>query len=249
MNTPKNLILIITILLVTVGQLACAAYLSSLPAIQQVFHTTPGATQLTYNLILFGYGLSMCFYGGLSDYFGCKKLVIISLVIFLVGSVTTCVATNIETLLAARLLQGLGLGGIGIGRAILSDIFSEKDFVKASSYITMSVTITPLLAPVIGGHVQDWFSWRGNFVLILLYGAVVWAYWRGGFYPKRIVLRLGNFLLAICWGYIDMSCSIASGCCCCVLPCSPFPVRWPTTSARRFFCKINCIGHRSNMAI
>lgn len=108
------------------------------------------------------------------------------------GSVITCVATNIETLLVARLLQGLGLGGIGIGRAILRDIFSEKDFVKASSYITMSVTITPLLAPVIGGHVQDWFSWRGNFVLILVYGAVVAALaWR--FLPETHCPKAGQF--------------------------------------------------------
>tara|TARA_R110000868_G_scaffold8205_3_gene42500 strand:+ start:94671 stop:95867 length:1197 start_codon:yes stop_codon:yes gene_type:complete len=173
--TNKNpyMILLMAFLVITIGQFACAVYLPSLPAMQQALATDPLHAQWTYTFILIAYGGSMFIYGPLSDRFGRKHILLTGMCVFLVGSVITLFAQDITIMLFARVVQGLGLGSAGLARAISKDTFDGKAFIKASAYMSMGVAVTPIIAQVIGGYIETLVGWRGNFVFMLVYAAII----------------------------------------------------------------------------
>ena len=170
-SLKKRLVLYI-ILLMTISQLAITIYLPSLPTMVHALHTNQAMIQHTLIAYILGYGCSQFIYGPLSDIYGRRLIVIIGLCIFCIASLIAIFSENIYVFLIARVLQGAGIGcGDTMGRAILCDCFEEKEFVKAASNIGMAATITPLIAPLIGGYLQEYSSWRASFLLLFLYGA------------------------------------------------------------------------------
>lgn len=168
-----HIILLLSFLIITIGQFACAVYLPSMPDMRRSLATDVETIKLTYTWLLAAYGLSMLFYGPLSDNIGRKPVVLIGMCIYLFGCIFTLFANSIELLLAGRVLQGIGLGSAAVSRAITKDIFKDGQFVRASAYISMGIALTPLAAQVLGGYIQHYFAWRGNFVFMLVYGLVV----------------------------------------------------------------------------
>jgi Bcr/CflA subfamily drug resistance transporter len=192
----KSTILLLTFLIVTIGQFACAIYLPSMPAMRRALLTDPEHIKLTYSWLLAAYGLSMLVYGPLSDSIGRKRVLIIGMAIYLVGSVITCVTNDLSILVFGRVIQGLGLGSATVAKAINKDTFAGGQFIKASAYISMGIAVTPIVAQVLGGYIQHFFGWRGNFVFMFLYGFVVvaFAYWA---LPETNKNPTGNFSLKI----------------------------------------------------
>jgi Bcr/CflA subfamily drug resistance transporter len=169
---PK-LIVLLVILLMTIGQLAVTLYLPSMPHMASDFATSDSMIQMTITVYVLGFGLSGFIYGPLSERHGRRLMVLIGLWIFVLGSSLALFAHSIKLLLLARFIQGIGIGsGDTMGRAILCDIFSGTQFVRAASYIGMAAPAVPIIAPVIGGYLQIWFNWRATFVLMLVYAVI-----------------------------------------------------------------------------
>jgi len=121
---------------------------------------------MTLTLYLLGFGLSQLVYGPLSDYFGRRKVILVGLAIFLIGAIGCMFAKNSEMLMLSRLIAGLGAGSCGVlNRAIASDCFQGANFAKAWSYTTTTLVLTLIFAPIIGGYIQQYASWRANFLL------------------------------------------------------------------------------------
>jgi MFS family permease len=160
-------------LIVTIGQLSGYLYTPSLPAMVSQLHTYTSEVQLTLSVALLAYGSSQLIYGALSDYYGRRILVLLGLGVFVCGSALTVLADNIHLLLAGRVVQGVGMGAVGLTRVINRDIFKAEEFLKVSSYITMILAITPILAPLLGGYIQDYIGWRGNFGFLLIYAIMI----------------------------------------------------------------------------
>ena len=170
-NSQKKILVIFIILLVIMGQLAISLYLPSMPNMVSYFKTNDLNIQLSLTLYLIGYGLSQFFYGPLSDIYGRRLIILLGLSIFSLASLLAVFSTTISIFLFARILQGIGMGcGDTMGRAILCDCFQGKDFVKAACNIGLSATITPMLAPVLGGYIEAWSNWQVTFIFMLLYG-------------------------------------------------------------------------------
>lgn len=166
----KRILVMFIIFLMTLSQLAITIYLPSMPAMVKLFSTGHYAIQLSLTIYLIGYGLSQFVYGPLSDVYGRRKVIMIGLVIFLIGTLVCIFANNIYVFLCARVIQGMGIGcGDTMGRAILCDRFQKNDFVRAASSIGIAATITPFLGPLIGGYLEEYFNWRVSFVMMFLY--------------------------------------------------------------------------------
>jgi MFS transporter, DHA1 family, multidrug resistance protein len=179
-TNPKRLLTFI-LLLVLMGQSAIDIYLPSFPAMVQYFHTSNKMVQLTLSTFMIGYACSQLIYGPLSDHFGRRPVLISGFSLFALTSLLCAISTSITALLIFRLLQGFGAGVSNVHqRAVMRDSFEGGALLKVASYMTVVWTLVPILAPIIGGYIQHYFNWRGNFLLlmaaelILLFAIIKW---------------------------------------------------------------------------
>ncbi|ELX09289.1 bicyclomycin resistance protein [Janthinobacterium sp. HH01] len=157
-----------------VGPLAIDTYLPSFPAIAQTFDASPMLIQQTLSMFLFCFAFMMLFYGTLSDSFGRRPVILISLVAYIAASIVGAMAPSIGVLLACRIVQGLAAGaGSVVGRAIVQDRFSGDAAQKILAHIMMVFGLAPAIAPVLGGWLQVSFGWRSIFWFLSGFGILM----------------------------------------------------------------------------
>jgi DHA1 family bicyclomycin/chloramphenicol resistance-like MFS transporter len=155
--------------------LASDLYLPALPALREALRATDAQAQLTLSAFIVGFGAAQLVYGPLSDRFGRRPVLLSGLALFMVGSIAAMLAPSIETLVAARLLQGVGAcSGPVIGRAIVRDLYDPVRGARALAQIMMLVVLVPMFAPLLGGTLTVWLGWRANFAVLFACGLAVW---------------------------------------------------------------------------
>ena len=212
----QRLFTVILACLAMVGALAIDTYLPSIPAIGREFAVGSIAVQQTLTIFLFCFAFMMLFYGTLSDSFGRKPVLLVSLTLYALASLGAVFAPTFGALLACRAAQGLAAGSGGvIGQAIVQDRYAhdQAHAQRIMSHIMMVFGLAPAIAPVLGGWLHVTFGWRSTFVFLAIFGALlVLLVWRGlpetlppaqrhAFHPVPIarnyfkVLRHPQFLL------------------------------------------------------
>jgi MFS transporter, DHA1 family, multidrug resistance protein len=199
--------------------------LPAMPRLTQFFATTPDETQLTLSLFLVGFAVGQLFYGPLSDRYGRRPVLLGGLAIYALGGVGCALSPSIETLVAFRLLQGIG-GCVGrvMGPAIVRDEFHAQRGAQILSHVTQVVALAPLLAPMIGGYLLLVADWRAIFFLLAVCGiAILLAtslqFAESSKYRDPSALRLPNLLANWlrfltnrgCLGYLLIICCVFSG--------------------------------------
>lgn len=156
------------------GPTSLNIFLPSMPGLMRVYDTGYDTAQLTLSLYLAGLGVAQLGYGPLSDRFGRRPALLAGLVLYLAGSVACVAAPTIEALIAGRVLQAVGgCSGIVISRAIIRDVYDRARAASVLAYVTMAMVVAPLMAPTVGGFLDDWFGWRAGFVLMVAIGVVM----------------------------------------------------------------------------
>jgi DHA1 family 2-module integral membrane pump EmrD-like MFS transporter len=164
-NKIKNILLWMT----TLGQASLAIYLPAFPVIANELAMTPTMVAQTITFFMIGFGASPFFYGPLSDRYGRKPILLISLSIACVGYLINIFANDGFLFLSARLIEGVGCGGLLIGgRSIMRDVFSGRELASAASYLSMAFAIGFGLTPVIGGYLSTHLNWRFSFGVLLM---------------------------------------------------------------------------------
>ena len=115
-------------------------------------------------------------FGKLSDIYGRRRIYLISVVIFMVGSVLCAQAQTMTQLVLFRALQGLGAGGIQpLAFTIIGDIFSFEQRAKMQGWFSSVWGVSSIIGPIIGGVLVDQFTWHWIFLLNLPFGLVAMA--------------------------------------------------------------------------
>ena len=171
---PRRPPLYIIIAAVASGPLAIHILVPSLPGLQRVFETDYATVQLTLTLYFFAFAGVQLVYGPLSDRFGRRPVLLAGLTLYAIGGVISLLASEVEVLIAGRIVQGIGGGaGFVLGRAIVRDLYERERAASMMAYVTMAMVVVPMVSPGIGGYLDVWFGWWACFVLIVSYGVVV----------------------------------------------------------------------------
>lgn len=157
-----------------VGLFSSSAYLPSLPAMARDFAVPIGQVQLTVTAYLAAMSAFMLVVGPWSDRVGRRPVGLVTLVVFFLGSLVAWWAPDITTLIVARMVQGIGAsGGMVLARSMVRDAMSDHDAARANAHLGMSIAIAPIVAPMVGGLIEQSFGWRANLLLFSLLGMVL----------------------------------------------------------------------------
>jgi DHA1 family bicyclomycin/chloramphenicol resistance-like MFS transporter len=164
-----------------VSPFAINSVVPSMPAIALVFEAGYDRVQLMLSLFLASMAISQIFIGPLSDRFGRRPVLLAGFAFFVAACLLSLAAPTIDALLATRIVQGAtGCVGIVLSRAIVRDLFDRRQAASMLGYVTMGLAVAPMVAPMIGGLLQEFFDWTAVFAFTALFGAVcvavTWGY-------------------------------------------------------------------------
>lgn len=155
-------------LLSAIGPFAIDMYLPALPEIGRDLGSTTSVTQLSLLAFFVSFALAQLVYGPLSDMWGRKIPMYIGIAIFALASIGCALAPDIESLIAFRFLQGIGgAAGMVIPRAVVRDMHTGVQAARLMSLLMLVFSISPILAPLTGSAVIEFYGWRGVFWAVM----------------------------------------------------------------------------------
>ena len=218
-NTPPKVLTLV--LLAGLSALTMNIFLPSLPGMAKWFDVPYSLMQLSVALYLALSAALQIVIGPISDRYGRRKVVLTALVLFLIATVGTLFSTDAETFLFFRMAQAVIAAGMVLSRAIVRDMVADAEAASMIGYVTMGMSIVPMIGPAIGGFLDAAFGWHANFALLLVTGlavtALVWADLGETSEPNdtRFVDQLRQYPALLAsrrfWGYC-MAAAFSSGC-------------------------------------
>lgn len=168
--TSRRFVLVLG-LLTGVAALSVDMSLPSIPEMVRNLATTMPLGQQVISLFIFGVGVGQVPAGFMSDRYGRLPVLYVGVITFTAASAMTSMGNQIEIVLAARFLQGVGASvGVVITRAIVRDVASGRQMARLMSSMVMIFTAMPMLAPIIGSFLASLFGWRMPYVAMAIFG-------------------------------------------------------------------------------
>lgn len=166
--------------LAMLGPFSVDTYLPAFPDIQRSLGATALEVQQTLTAYMFSFAVMILWHGALSDAFGRRSIILVSLAVFAVASLACAAVHSVEYLWVFRMLQGISAGaGVVIGRAIIRDLFEGAEAERMLSLVTMIFSISPAIAPIIGGWIVILSNWRTIFLCLFVYTCLLlWICYR-----------------------------------------------------------------------
>lgn len=135
------------------------------------------ATTTTIEWVITGYLLSLAVFipisGWLGDRFGTKLIFCAALSLFIVSSLLCGLAWDVESLIAFRVIQGIGGGMLTpVGTTMLFRAFPPSQRAAASAILALPITIAPALGPILGGYLVEYHDWRWIFFVNVPIGLI-----------------------------------------------------------------------------
>ena len=177
MLRPNTITLTLMLSLLTgIAPMSVDMYLASLPDIGRTLAAPDSAVQLTLSFYLIGFAIGQVIYGPLSDRHGRRPILLGALELFVAASAACIFAPTVEVLITARFIQAIGGSGtVVLARTVVRDIYEGVHVARELSRMAAVMALAPLVAPLIGGALQTYFSWRSNFVVLTGIGLLALA--------------------------------------------------------------------------
>jgi DHA1 family bicyclomycin/chloramphenicol resistance-like MFS transporter len=160
-TTPPHIATLI--LMAGVGALSLNVFLPSLPTMADHFGVEYGLMQLSVSAYLATTALVQVAIGPISDRYGRRPVMIGTVLIFTIASVGAIYAPNFTVFLIFRLLQTAIATGFVISRAVVRDMVPQDQAASMIGYVTMGMSIVPMMGPAAGGILDEAFGWQASF--------------------------------------------------------------------------------------
>ena len=217
-TTPPHVMTLV--LIAGLGAMSMSTFLPSLPKMTKELNTSYDVMQLSVSGYLAVTAVLQLLIGPIADRYGRRIVLLVCHAIFIAATIGCALAPTVEVFLAFRMLQAAVAVGIVLSRAVVRDMYERDKAAAMIGYVTMGMALVPMIAPSLGGAVDEVLGWRAVFWLLCLSGVLVTALcWldlgetsRGGGvsfgqqmhdYPELLTSR--RF-----WGYV-FSAAFASG--------------------------------------
>ncbi len=172
-TTPPH---ILTLVLISgLGAMNMSAFLPSLPAMTEHFATDYGVMQLSVSLYLAMTAILQFVIGPISDRYGRRSVLLWCGVIFALATLGCVLAPTVEVFLFFRMVQTVVAAGLALSRAIVRDMVPQDEAASMIGYVTMGMALVPMVAPMIGGALDQIFGWQATFWFLMASGIVVLA--------------------------------------------------------------------------
>lgn len=167
------------VLLAGIGALSMNIFLPSLPGMAEYFAADYAVVQLAISAYLGIIAILQLIIGPLSDRYGRRPVMLGSLTVFCAATLGCLLSTTIETFLIFRFVQATVAAGIVLSRAIVRDMVAPEKAASMIGYVTMGMSLVPMIGPIIGGWLDSLFGWQSTFVALLVFGlGVLILAWR-----------------------------------------------------------------------
>ncbi|MCH9613245.1 MAG: Inner membrane transport protein YdhC [Chlamydiia bacterium] len=170
----KKTITFFILTLITVGQFGIDIYLPSLPNIAHALNTTHSKIQFSLTIYFIGFSFFQLLYGALSDRYGRRPLILLGLLLYILGAIAAGLATTLPFFYLARLIQGIGAAGTSSqARALMRDGFNTpQSIARIAALMSMMWSLIPVIAPLVGGIIEEASGWRMNFFILVVFGCI-----------------------------------------------------------------------------
>lgn len=157
------------------GPFVIDLYLPALPELATYFQTSASLVQLSLSTAMIGLALGQLLLGPISDRFGRKKPLLISLAIYTASTVLIVFSPSIHSFIGLRILQGLSAAGsVVISRAVVADLYRGQEMTRFFGMLMTVNGMAPIVSPVLGSLMLEYTDWRGIFVFLVLIGVALW---------------------------------------------------------------------------
>ena len=165
-NTAPHIFTLI--LMSSMSVMAMSVFLPSLPSMTEFFKTDYSLIQLSISLYLACTAIVQLIAGPLSDYFGRRKIVLTAIIVLILATIGCYYAKSIETFLFFRVLQASIATLMVISKAIVRDMVTPEKAASMLGYVTMGMSVAPMIAPSIGGFFEAHYNWQATFLFVTI---------------------------------------------------------------------------------
>lgn len=163
-----GLIALISILSM-IPPLSTDLYMPALPEMKEFFDATSTLTSFTMTIFFIFMAIGILILGPLSDKYGRKPILLVSVITSLVFSVACAFSPTIGFLLVMRALQAFGAGGmVTIATALIKDSFEVKSMTNILSITQALAMLAPMFAPILGAFILQYADWKMTFIALAL---------------------------------------------------------------------------------
>lgn len=175
-TTPP--VLITLILITSISVLTMNAFIPSLPALAEDLGSSYAFMQIAVSGYLLMTAFMQLLIGPLSDRYGRRPVILISLVIFIFASLGCIMAEDGMTFMIFRMCQAAVASGMVLSRTIVRDLLEPNEAASMIGYMTAAMALVPMFGPMYGGAMEEALGWRATFWSFVVFGvAILWLCW------------------------------------------------------------------------
>ncbi len=172
-TTPPHIATLI--LTAGLGALSLNIFLPSLPSMAAHFGVPYGHMQITVSLYLAMTAFIQIFIGPISDRFGRRPVLLAAIAVFTLATLAALFAPGYEIFVAARMVQASIASGFALSRAVVRDMVPTDQAASMIGYVTMGMSLVPMIGPAIGGRLDKVFGWEASFWVLAAGGAALFV--------------------------------------------------------------------------